>query len=568
MRTLAPLLIGLSIMSACAFGGVALASTDLFKSDSRVALELEQQRRAAELAQQRAEEQRPMWTFLSVVAVAAGVIVAGLYVYNWHADRAVQRRRLQPDANGRYAIDTTQLSRDVAQQLALVLASGQMQANIAAAKASQVLPHNYAPKIEVEHAPALPQPVAPALLPALPEPEPVAVPASIELSDSWNQIKPGHVAFGAVAGGELLQLPLGRIYHALFHGDTGGGKTNAIDSMIVQLHRMAARGVSLQLYAGDYKRELAATWRRSALFGEGIQTEPIDIANMLADLAEETRLRQATFERAGTATGRIIRNYSEYVGVTGEQLPVIVCIVDELNAVLEASAGTALDSNLRTLLQMGRASGVLVHGGFQYMTSNVFGRDGSKQFITRAHFGAYDQTAVKMLFGVVDHKALQPLVTGQAGRGLIRTVGQTQPMVFQALHCSEQDILDAISGVSNVSASPVFRADMTPSNVVPFTMERVINASECPVIDVMPQPVTLRATGTNGVSTSVQSVTDVTGETPQHLTEVDVPELERVQIIALARAGVSRRKIGETVYGTIGGAAYTKVKHILDVAGL
>ena len=444
-RALIPLF-GLVLAFIFAFGSVAaLASSDILKSNERLALELEQQRRAAELAQQRAEEQRPMWTVFTILSVGLGLGLIAYALYQHAQDKAVQRRRLVPDANGRYAIDTAQLSRDVAQQIAMVIASGQMQANIAAAKASQVLPHTYSPKIEIEHAPALPQPVAPTLLTAEPEPEPLLLPNVVELSDSWNQIKPGHIAFGAVAGSELLQLPLARIYHALFHGDTGGGKTNAIDSMIVQLHRMAARGVSLQLYAGDYKRELAATWRRSSLFAEGIQTEPKDIANMLADLAEETRLRQAAFERAGTTTGRIIRNYSEYVNATGERLPVVVCIVDELNAVLEASTGTALESNLRTLLQMGRASAVLVHGGFQYMSSNVFGRDGSKQFVTRAHFGAYDQTAVRMLFGAaVDHKALQPLVNGQAGRGLIRTVGQAQPSVFQALHCSEQDILDAI----------------------------------------------------------------------------------------------------------------------------
>ncbi len=48
----------------------------------------------------------------------------------------------------------------------------------------------------------------------------------------------------------------------------------------------------------------------------------------------------------------------------------------------------------------------------------------------------------------------------------------------------------------------------------------------------------------------------------------ELPEVERAQILALAKAGVSRRKIGEVVYGTIGGRGYTAVKQTLDAAGL
>ncbi len=47
-----------------------------------------------------------------------------------------------------------------------------------------------------------------------------------------------------------------------------------------------------------------------------------------------------------------------------------------------------------------------------------------------------------------------------------------------------------------------------------------------------------------------------------------VPEIERAQIVALAKAGVSRRQIGQIVYGAIGGQAYSKVKSTLDGAGL
>ena len=76
----------------------------------------------------------------------------------------------------------------------------------------------------------------------------------------------------------------------------------------------------------------------------------------------------------------------------------------------------------------------------------MFGRDGSKQFTTRALFGAFDQTAAGMIFG---QGKLAPdarqLLTGIPGRGLIRTAGMGSPTPFQALHCDEADILDSIA---------------------------------------------------------------------------------------------------------------------------
>jgi len=498
MRTVLPLSL-FAVAGAATILAVGLAwhSLDPVQRQQRetaARIALIERQAEIERTQRLAAQVEPVDTAMAVFWRVLPAVVA-LGALGWMFDSYRLRRRLvAADSAERLPVARTVLEHDPNPALASIAAFHTTQ--LAAAQ-RVALPDKltYSPHV----AAAQPQPSAPAVLQA-PEPEPLTLPTTVELSDAWNSIKPGHVAFGAVAGGELLQLPLARIYHALFHGDTGGGKTNAIDSMIVQLHRMAERSVSLQLYAGDYKRELATTWRRSSLFAEGIQTEPKDIANMLADLAEETRLRQAAFERAGTATGRIIRNYSEYVNATGDRLPVVVCIVDELNAVLEASAGTELDSNLRTLLQMGRASAVLVHGGFQYMTSNVFGRDGSKQFITRAHFGAYDQTAVKMLFGAVDHKALQPLVTGQAGRGLIRTVGQAQPSVFQALHCSEQDILEAIQAVEPVTKNTRIVELVNGDNSAYETPEpQFMNAAKLPDYSMIVQRLRDQGKGKNAI---------------------------------------------------------------------
>lgn len=48
----------------------------------------------------------------------------------------------------------------------------------------------------------------------------------------------------------------------------------------------------------------------------------------------------------------------------------------------------------------------------------------------------------------------------------------------------------------------------------------------------------------------------------------DVPDVERLAIVALARAGLSRGKICEALYAARGGRAFSKVKAVLDAAGL
>lgn len=543
----------LVLVATCFFGWLVLSSSDLLKSDQRIAAEIELERRATEEVARRAEANRPIWIGAGLIACAIVGSALATFLYDAHQDRVTHRRRLHADGNGRYPMpDVVDLLKNAPPevftpefyaQTILALYNGTMRQNIEAARASQVLPHTYSPKIEVEHVPAL---ASPAVTPALADENicTPSLPSIVDLADVLDAVKPGNIAYGKLATGELLQLPLPKVYHALYHGDTGSGKTNAIDAMLVQLHHMSAR-LPLKLAAGDYKRELAATWSRSPLFMGGIQTEAQGISDMLAELARQVRMRYVAFERIGNETGRVVRNYAEYAAVTGEQPDIVVCVIDELNAVLEAATNNAqLAANLKILLQIGRGAGYFVQGGFQYMTSSVFGRDGSKQFVTRAHFGAYDQTAINMLFGKVDHKALQPMIDGTTGRGLIRVVGQAQPMPFQALRCTEHDILDAIAAAT--------------TNGKTYTVPSVStsNAQESPKTLEVGNVVVLPRSAESMPENGAEALT------------VEVPEVEKVQMIALAKAGISRTKICQQLYGVSAGRAYERVKQTLNAAGL
>jgi DNA segregation ATPase FtsK/SpoIIIE-like protein len=267
-------------------------------------------------------------------------------------------------------------------------------------------------------------------------------------------------------------------FHSLGHGDTRTGKTNWIDGLIVQLHHKAS-SFPVRILAGDFKRELAATWQRSRLI-EGIETDPQAIAEIIDEMvhgADGILERYDLFGHAADERNTIIRNLGDYRRATGDtSMGVTFLVVDELNAVLEAAdKKSSLSSSLKQALQTGAGAGVYILGGAQYLTSKVFGREGSKQFVTRAHFGRADGHAIRMMFGQAIDDQARELLTGQPGRGLIRTVQQQQATAFQALRCTDEDIL----GVLNLTK------DITPAAgpVAPNEAPRTASAPRAPACD-------------------------------------------------------------------------------------
>lgn len=284
------------------------------------------------------------------------------------------------------------------------------------------------------------------------------LPDAAPLSSVLAEVAPGKIAYGLLADGAPLVLGFGQAYHALAAGDTRSGKSNYLDSIITQLHHQSHH-YDLRLLIGDFKREMASTWERSPLV-EAVETDPAIIADMLIELArgdDGILQRYEAFKAEGEARGRVIRNLGDWVRVTGERPRLTFCVIDELNALIEAAdRKDDVSSALKVVLQTGAGAGVYVLSGAQYLTAKTFGRDGSKQFTTRAMFGAYDQTAYGMLFGAGKlAPEVRIVLTGAAGRGLIRTAGQPTPTPFQALRCDEADILEAISlvGVEAISTA-------------------------------------------------------------------------------------------------------------------
>ena len=399
-------------------------------------------------------------------------------------------------------------------------------------------------------------PVASAPITAeLPAPLPLALPENIGLQDVLYRVSPHHLAYGVLANGDILEMPLAGSYHGLRAGDTRTGKSNAIDSEICQLHYMAAHGTPLRLYAADYKRELKATWDRSPLFVGGIETDAqgvIDILDYLVNGSDGILQRQDTFAQVGAEQNRIIRNIGDYERITNKRMAISVLFVDEINALLESSSGKQtgeLESLLKIALQTGAASGVYIQGGAQYLSSAVMGRDASKQFVNRQYFGQWDTTAINMLFGSVKtiDETSKLLITGGKGRGLARTVTSHGVQPFQSLRCDEQDILHAIQIVNN-GQSKTRAID---------TISTPLQSPETPLLpspdNVPAMPRIAPVVAVKNVDTGNVNAADV----------ITVPELERVQIIALAQAGIARNAICKQLYGSVNGREYAKIKAVL-----
>jgi DNA segregation ATPase FtsK/SpoIIIE-like protein len=209
----------------------------------------------------------------------------------------------------------------------------------------------------------------------------------------------------------------------------------------------------------DVKREMSSTWERSRLIET--ESDPRIILDSLREVLHGNGgilHRYDMFKAAGEEHQRVIKTIAEYEGVTGERMGHWLIILDELNALFEGSKDKDKEDLVR-ILQMGAGAGCYILSGAQYITHDLLKRAGSKQFVTRAIFGSYDGTAVNMLFSGKPSDAHRALLTGQPGRGLIRTTGQVEPLAFQALHCTEADILHAV----NSGAESVLTFDQTPA---------------------------------------------------------------------------------------------------------
>jgi hypothetical protein len=393
-------------------------------------------------------------------------------------DTTREKARAQTTAAEIQAEAQIQIAREKAQaqeRTEIAIAQLKAQAMIAEAQA----------RVEVarlqHHAQVIPAPSVPVLL---------TTPAEVEKADApglpdmlhWREIaervRPGYFAYGMLAGGQLIQKPITTAYHTLLHGETRSGKTTSIHNLIVQAH-ILAHHADVRFYMTDVKRELGAAWGRSPLLAAPVQNDASGAGELITELVQGqdgVLSRYEQFEALANERNVICANIREYERHTGQRPPLVFVVIDELNALLEmAKKGDELQRALTILLQTGAAAGFYVIAGAQYLNAKVFGRDATQQFVSRAHFGTHDATALRMLF----NQAPQP-IAGEAippGRGFIRVQGQPAVLPFQGVYCDEPTILEVQQRlrqrdrVSKDAAAVRQRRAVSPGERAAATME-------------------------------------------------------------------------------------------------
>jgi hypothetical protein len=294
---------------------------------------------------------------------------------------------------------------------------------------------------------AIAAPSAPVLLTTTAAPPQVAeaplLPEIVHWRDIAEQVRPGYFAYGVLADGQLIQKPITSAYHTLLHGETRSGKTTSIHNLVVQAH-VLAHHTDVRFYMTDVKRELGAAWGRSPLLAAPVQNDASGAGDLITELVQGqdgVLSRYSQFEALAHERNVICANIREYERHTGQRPPLVFVVIDELNALLElAKKGDELQRALTILLQTGAAAGFYVIAGAQYLNAKVFGRDATQQFVSRAHFGTYDPTALRMLFNQAPQQMVGEMMP--PGRGFIRVQGQPAVLPFQGVYCDEPTILD------------------------------------------------------------------------------------------------------------------------------
>ncbi len=454
------------------------------------------------------------------VATLLGLLGLGYLVHDHYQDKATQRRRIAPDANGLYPIDSQQLSREVAQHVAMTLAGGAMAAAVERAKTAQQVPQTYAPRIEVK----APTPsAAPALLstdasPALEAPAVPALPhaptfAQLVLEGfhaRTDRMLLGFGVDGPIYGG------IDNLLSTAIAGRPGQGKSTTLRMVYAQCLQIGADVMLLDPHgsiAGD------------------VQSGP---SQLVASTGAELD------DAAAWLSGELERRLSTYRAGERSFRPLLV-MADEM-PVIALSSKAAVQALGRVVLEARKVGGYALISGQGLPASNFGGRLVRDALSSRI---IHKTTAAEGLRAGLDKTAAQMLEHLRPGYAILD--GPTIPQIV-AIPLTTADDLSKLSYVPAFQPEPVTEPVLgTPVNAVP---ERYNGKIVWPAVFM----------GSQREAPAEPLKMAVNGEQPAPL--VDVPEAEKIQILTLAKAGLSRRKIALQVYGGMG--KYDRVRSVLD----
>lgn len=291
----------------------------------------------------------------SLLAFVLVVVGGAVVLVQWMARKSRQigaRDGLYPRIDGGHG-QYADLNEPGAQSLAVMAAAGRRPT---AALAGRVIDAHY----------RQPDAPAPPVLPAQPE-QLGYYPSRV---DVYSAPLPRDLALpvGVDGGGQPVTLPLRNLGNVLVGGLPGGGKSELLASMIAGLLRQDASGARVRIAAIDTKLVSFGNLPQLAALYDAPALEIEDAHGLTEALLAEVRERFQRLHAAGT------RSVEEYQARTGETLPYVVAMIDELadlTADSDRRRGAAWLAAATEIGRKGRAAGVSLVMATQRPSSDV-----------------------------------------------------------------------------------------------------------------------------------------------------------------------------------------------------
>jgi len=341
---------------------------------------------------------------------------------------------------------------------------------------------------------------------------------------------------------------VGDVNHILISGMSDAGKDNVALNILFTL-ALSHSPAQLQIAVIDGKgldfsgwKDRAHTWR--------LASQSKEIGPAMEALSAERERRRAILEVAGV---------SKWENYAGGDLPLLVTYISELSLLEDATNPRDLTQWLNSELAAGRAFGMRYIIATQTVSNfSTRWRSQISQYLAGFQPSeSQDQPNTGLTTRELESlKSVPPskLPAPPTGAGVFTAIHGRDCVTVRASYLSDEQRrawLQRLPAVTRAVEAAV--AMEAPPQGVSTALERhksVLPTASAHIMDGLQRCLT-------PASTALVAA-------PVEAGNVDIPVEEKQQILQLAAAGHSRRKVCEQVYGAPGGRAYERVKAVLD----
>ncbi|KRN89063.1 DNA translocase FtsK [Ligilactobacillus ceti] len=263
---------------------------------------------------------------------------------------------------------------------------------------------------------------------------------NIMLEQKEKEHAPLEVPLGRDVSGKLISADLGKMPHLLIAGSTGSGKSVAINSIITSL-LMNQPPENVKMILVDPKKVELGVYNDIPHLLTPVVTDPKKAARALNKLVQEMERRYEIFANTGQ---RKIETYNQMVAqdpMSGEKLPYIVAILDELSDLMMVASNEVEDAIIR-IAQMGRAAGIHLILATQRPSVDVITGIIKANVPSRMAFAVSSNTDSRT---IIDQAGAEKLL----GRGdmLFLPMGMNKPIRVQGAFVSDRDVQNVVEHV-------------------------------------------------------------------------------------------------------------------------